>query len=343
MLRGRRVMSESPSRNAAVNLPAPILAISDRTRDTLSRVLYPVLLAAPTVAFAWLWKVGGWDPNLTIMTVYWAYFLVLIGVERLLPFEPAWNRRDGQLRNDLILSALGLPASTLAAIASLWVLTWAIKTFEPLVSLNVWPVHWPFAVQLILGVLLWDFGNNLAHRWAHKVPFIWRLHAVHHAAPRLSVVNTGRFHPLDLAKSVIIGAPIPFLLGVPDDIAWWYAALNAFTGILTHANIHLQCGVFNQFWSTPNTHRLHHSPDVHETDTNYGEVTLIWDRLWGTYLKPTGVTPRNVGLGPECPVSTGLLDTLIHPFTLRGHRAPAEKRIVSLEPGQAGPAVAARE
>ena len=336
-------MSESPSRNAAVNLPAPILAISDRTRDTLSRVLYPVLLAVPTVAFAWLWKVGGWDPNLTIMTVYWAYFLVLVCVERLLPFEPAWNRRDGQLKNDLILSALGLPASTLAAIASLWVLTWAIKTFEPLVSLNVWPVHWPFVVQLILGVLLWDFGNNLAHRWAHKVPFIWRLHAVHHAAPRLSVVNTGRFHPLDLAKSVIIGAPIPFLLGVPDDIAWWYGALNAFTGILTHANIHLQCGIFNLFWSTPNTHRLHHSPDVRETDTNYGEVTLIWDRLWGTYLKPTGVTPRNVGLGPDCLVSTRFWDTLIHPFTLRGHRAPVGKRIATLEPGQAGPAVTARE
>ena len=336
-------MSESPSRNIAMRAPAPALAISDRTRDTLSRVLYPVLLGLPLGAFALLWKTAGWDPNLTIMAVYWAYFLVLVGVERLLPFEPAWNRRDGQLKNDLILSALGLPASTLAAIASLWLLTWAIKTFEPLLSLNVWPVHWPFAVQLVLGVLLWDLGNNLAHRWAHKVPFMWRFHVVHHAAPRLTVVNTGRFHPFDLAKSVIIGAPIPFLLGVPDEIAWWYAAFNAFTGILTHANIHLQCGIFNEFWSTPNTHRLHHSPDVRETDTNYGEVTMIWDRLLGSYLKPTGVTPRNVGLGADCLVSTRLWDTLIHPLTLRGHRAPVERRIANLEPGQAGPAVTARE
>jgi sterol desaturase/sphingolipid hydroxylase (fatty acid hydroxylase superfamily) len=336
-------MSESPSRNIAMRAPASALAISDRTRDTLSRVLYPVLLGLPLGAFALLWKTAGWDPNLTIMAVYWAYFLVLVGVERLLPFEPAWNRRDGQLKNDLILSALGLPASTLAAIASLWLLTWAIKTFEPLLSLNVWPVHWPFAVQLVLGVLLWDLGNNLAHRWAHKVPFMWRFHVVHHAAPRLTVVNTGRFHPFDLAKSVIIGAPIPFLLGVPDEIAWWYAAFNAFTGILTHANIHLQCGIFNEFWSTPNTHRLHHSPDVRETDTNYGEVTMIWDRLLGSYLKPTGVTPRNVGLGADCLVSTRLWDTLIHPLTLRGHRAPVERRIANLEPGQAGLPIAGHE
>ena len=336
-------MSESPSRNIAMRAPASALAISDRTRDTLSRVLYPVLLGLPVGAFALLWKTAGWDPNLTIMAVYWAYFLVLVGVERLLPFEPAWNRRDGQLKNDLILSALGLPASTLAAIASLWLLTWAIKTFEPLLSLNVWPVHWPFAVQLVLGVLLWDLGNNLAHRWAHKVPFMWRFHVVHHAAPRLTVVNTGRFHPFDLAKSVIIGAPIPFLLGVPDEIAWWYAAFNAFTGILTHANIHLQCGIFNEFWSTPNTHRLHHSPDVRETDTNYGEVTMIWDRLLGSYLKPTGVTPRNVGLGADCLVSTRLWDTLIHPLTLRGHRAPVERRIANLEPGQAGLPIAGHE
>lgn len=332
-------MNESPSRNIAMNSPVLGRATSDRTKDVLSRVLYPVLLAAPLGAFAWLWKTVGWDPNLTIMTVYWAYFLILVGVERLLPFEPAWNRRDGQLRNDLIMSALGLPASTLAAIASLWLLTWAIKTFEPLLSLNVWPVHWPFAVQLVLGVLLWDLGNNLAHRWAHKVQFMWRFHVVHHAAPRLTVVNTGRFHPFDLAKSVIIGAPIPFLLGVPDEIAWWYGAFNAFTGILTHANIHLQCGIFNEFWSTPNTHRLHHSPLVHETDTNYGEVTMIWDRLLGSYMKPTGVTPRNVGLGPDCLVSTRLWDVLIHPLTFRGHRAPVERRIANLEPGQAGPPI----
>ena len=333
-------MSESPPRNIAMSPPAPILDLPDRTRDLLSRVLYPVLLAVPLGAFAWLWKIVGWDPNLTIMAVYWSWFLVLVGVERLLPFEPAWNRGDRQLKNDLILSALGLPASTLAAMASLWLLTWAIKTFEPLLSLNIWPVHWPFAVQLVLGVLLWDLGNNLAHRWAHKVPLIWRFHAVHHAAPRMTVVNTGRFHPFDLAKSVIIGAPIPFLLGVPDEITWWYAAFNTFTGILTHANIHLKCGIFNEFWSTPNTHRLHHSPYVHETDTNYGEVTLIWDRLLGSYMRPTGATPRNVGLGADCLVSTRLWDTLIHPLTLRGHRAPVERRIANLKPGQAGPPLA---
>jgi Fatty acid hydroxylase superfamily len=172
--------------------------------------------------------------------------------------------------------------------------------------------------------------------------------AVHVEVPRgpprrSTPYRTGRFHPFDLAKSVIIGAPIPFLLGVPDEIAWWYAAFNAFTGILTHANIHLQCGIFNEFWSTPNTHRLHHSPDVRETDTNYGEVTMIWDRLLGSYLKPTGVTPRNVGLGADCLVSTRLWDTLIHPLTLRGHRAPVERRIANLEPGQAGLPIAGHE
>ena len=66
MSRGRRKMSESPSRNIAMRAPASALAISDRTRDTLSRVLYPVLLGLPLGAFALLWKTAGWDPNLTI-------------------------------------------------------------------------------------------------------------------------------------------------------------------------------------------------------------------------------------------------------------------------------------
>ena len=73
-------MSESPPRNIAMSPPAPILDLPDRTRDLLSRVLYPVLLAVPLGAFAWLWKIVGWDPNLTIMAVYWSWFLVLVGV-----------------------------------------------------------------------------------------------------------------------------------------------------------------------------------------------------------------------------------------------------------------------
>ena len=63
------------------------------------------------------------------------------------------------------------------------------------------------------------------------------------------------------------------LLGVPAEIALWYAALYIYIGLLTHANIKLRCGVFNPFLNTPELHRWHHSPVRAETDTNFGEVT----------------------------------------------------------------------
>jgi sterol desaturase/sphingolipid hydroxylase (fatty acid hydroxylase superfamily) len=309
----------------------------ERGKQVLPNVLYPILLVIPLCVWVWLWKGAGWDVSIAIQVVYWGYLPIIIALEHLLPFERAWIPNDGQLKNDLILTASSVAVNALATVVCLWAIAWAIKTFQPLVSLNVWPTHWPLLVQLVPGILLWDLGNHLAHRWSHEVPLLWRFHAVHHSAPRLSVVNTGRFHPFDVIKSVVIGAPIPVLLGVPAEVSLWYAAFNSFNAILVHANIRLQCGIFNSFLNTPNLHRWHHSPHRKETDTNYGEATVVWDRLFGTYMHPSGRPHRNVGLGTAVPVSAKLLEALVQPLTPRGHRASGAHLIASLEAGEAGP------
>jgi len=305
--------------------------------EPVKRVLYPILLGFPLCVWVFLWKRIGWDASIALQIVYWAYLAVLVVLEQIIPFEKAWLKNDGQLKNDLILSLSSVAVNSLVAVVFLWLFTWAIKTYGPQVSLNVWPVHWPFLIQVILGIVLWDLGNNLAHRWAHKVPFLWRFHAVHHSAPRLSVINTGRFHPIDIAKSVVIGAPLPLLLGVPAEITLWYAAFNVFIGITTHANIDVQCGIFNSFLSTPNLHRWHHSPHPIEADTNFGEATVVWDRVFGTYRNPSRPPRRNVGLGAAVRVSAKLLDELIQPLTPGGHCASDANLIRNLEPGDAGP------
>lgn len=301
-----------------------------------SRLLYPLLLAVPLVSWAALWQGLAWDPGIALLAVYWTYLAVLAALERRYPFEPAWTRSDGQLANDLVLSVTAVAVNSLATVACLAVLGWAFAALGPSVSLDVWPTHWPMWLQVLLGIPLWDLGNHLAHRWAHKVPLLWRFHAVHHSAPRLSVVNTGRFHPLDVVKSVAIGAPIPLLLGVPADVSMWYAAFNVFTGVLTHCNLNLDCGPFNAILSTPNLHRWHHSPRQRETDTNFGEATVIWDRLFGTYFNPDARPPRNVGLGREWRVSSRMFEALLQPLLPRGHAARDADRIRELEAGNAG-------
>src|SRR5882724_11185789 len=302
-------------------------------RNTFSYLLYPTLLTGALALWAIMWMRFGWDADITMQLVYWAFIAVLLVLERVHPFEPAWNRKDGQLRNDIILSIVTIALSGFATVVCLGALTWAIKTYQPLVSLQIWPAHLPLLVQVIPGIVLWDLGNHLAHRWAHLVPLLWRFHSLHHSAPRLSVINAGRFHPIDIVKSVVIGSPIPILLGVPAEIAEWFAALYLFGGILTHANIDLRCTFFSRFINTPDLHRWHHSPHREETDTNYGEVTVAWDRLFGSYVFHARGARRNLGLGYTVPVSRHLLEAFWQPLTPAGHRAGPENRIVSLPEG----------
>jgi sterol desaturase/sphingolipid hydroxylase (fatty acid hydroxylase superfamily) len=311
--------------------------------NKFSYLLYPALLSGALALWAIMWMRYGWDADITMQLVYWAFIAVLLILERVHPFEPAWNRKDGQLRNDIILSVVTIALSGLATVVCLGALTWAIKTYQPLVSLQIWPAHLPLLVQVIPGIVLWDLGNHLAHRWAHVVPVLWRFHSLHHSAPRLSVINAGRFHPIDIVKSVIIGSPIPVLIGVPAEIAEWYAAFYLFAGILTHANVKLPCGFFSYFMNTPELHRWHHSPIPVETDTNYGEVTMFWDRLFGSYVYRSSVSRLNVGLGRTdvpghvpLPVSARLFESVLQPLTPGSHRATAEHRIRSLPPGDAG-------
>lgn len=312
------------------------MIVSAHTKDALSRVLYPILLGLPLGLWAWMWYGAGWDPSVALQVVYWGSFALLLFLERLIPFERAWLKNDGQIKNDLSYTVVALAANSLATVVCLWLLVWLIKSVEPVLSFHVWPTQWPFVVQVILGIAIWDLGNHLAHRWAHKVAFLWRFHSVHHAAPRLSVINTGRLHPFDVVKSVAIGAPIPVLLGVPEDVSLWYAAFNVFIGQLTHSNVNLKCGVFNYFLSTPNLHRWHHSPYRQETDTNFGETTMIWDRVFGTYFNPARTPRRNVGLGADARVSRKLWESLFHPFTPKGHRASGANLIAELPAGDAG-------
>jgi ornithine lipid hydroxylase len=193
--------------------------------------------------------------------------------------------------------------------------------------------HFPQGVANALASRRADFGNYLAHRWSHTVPLLWRFHAVHHSAGRLSVINAGRTHPIDAFKYTVIGSPIPILLGAPGEIAMWYGGLLVFGGLLTHCNIDMPCGLFNYVLNTPEQHRWHHSRNQPETDTNYGEATMLWDLMLGTFLHPDRRPPRDVGV--DVPVSTRLIQQLVQPLTPAGHR-PGQSTIPALPRGEAG-------
>jgi sterol desaturase/sphingolipid hydroxylase (fatty acid hydroxylase superfamily) len=289
-------------------------------RTILSYTLWPFFLVATLASLKYLWD-SGVDPELATFYVYVGFFVVLLITEHLLPYKKAWLKNiDGQTPIDLTLTLLYFIVTSLAIVVVLHVLVWLIDNYQALVSLNVWPTEWPLWAQIVLGIIITDFGNNLAHHMSHEIPVLWRFHSVHHSAPRITVINTGRFHPVDVIQSLIVGTPIPFFLGAPQEVILWYAAINAYLGIMTHSNIDFKCSIFNYIFNTPNVHRWHHSRIISEGNNNYGEVTILWDRFFGTYFYPDPEgrnPPVNVGTATRVPKS--FLGLLIKPVTLKGY------------------------
>ena len=140
-------------------------------------------------------------------------------------------------------------------------------------------------------------------------------------------------HPINALFATILGMPIPILIGIQADVAIWYFGLITYGGILTHSNIDMRCGLFSYVMNTPELHRWHHSRYQQETDTNYGEVTTLWDHLFGTYYHPKRRPPRDVGV--DFAVSAELIQQLIQPLMPAGYQ-PGPSVIPALPAGEAG-------
>ena len=136
------------------------------------------------------------------------------------------------------------------------------------------------------AVLLLDLTIYGQHVMFHAVPFLWRLHRLHHADLEFDVTTGLRFHPGEIVISMLIKLAAILALGVaPIAVLAFDVVLNA-TSMFNHGNIRLPAQfdrVLRLFVVTPDMHRVHHSIDRRETDSNFGFNVPWWDRLFGTY------------------------------------------------------------
>lgn len=141
--------------------------------------------------------------------------------------------------------------------------------------------------ETVLAILIFDFAIWAQHLITHKVPVLWRLHRVHHADRDIDVTTAIRFHPVEIALSMLLKIGLVYLLG-PSALAiiLFEIILNG-TAMFNHANMRLPLGVdrvLRLFLVTPDMHRVHHSVKRREHDSNYGFSLSVWDRLFGTYI-----------------------------------------------------------
>ena len=141
-------------------------------------------------------------------------------------------------------------------------------------------------VAAVLSVVVMDFAIYLQHVMFHAVPVFWRIHRMHHADLDFDVTTGIRFHPIEIVLSMLIKFAIIIVLGPPIvSVIVFEVLLNA-TSMFNHGNVwipHKIDRILRWFAVTPDMHRVHHSVEAYETNTNFG-FNMPWcDRLLGTY------------------------------------------------------------
>jgi sterol desaturase/sphingolipid hydroxylase (fatty acid hydroxylase superfamily) len=145
----------------------------------------------------------------------------------------------------------------------------------------------PFGLAVILSMLLLDLAIYLQHVMFHAVPALWRLHRMHHADLDFDATTGLRFHPIEILISMAIKLALVAALGPPAVAVLLFEIILNATALFNHANINLPRPVDRWLrWIvvTPDMHRVHHSVDPRETNSNYGFNLPWWDRLMGTYV-----------------------------------------------------------
>lgn len=209
------------------------------------------------------------------------------------------------------------------ALVDWWLLPWvqANVPMDPASAmLSLAPL--PAWAQAIVGVLVLDLADWALHWLHHQVRPLWLIHTVHHSDPHLDATTSLRHHPLDVLVALAWQVALLWLVGLPMWVLLLRGAIGAPIGLWQHANLRLPAAVdraLGYVLATPAIHRVHHSPRVDETNSNYGQMFSFWDRLFGTYREPRHDVVADYGLArlaaPEWQGVGGMLAT---PFKARG-------------------------
>jgi len=166
---------------------------------------------------------------------------------------------------------------------------WAIANDFGLLQ---WLPEMPLWAYGLLGMLLLDLvGAYFVHWTEHKVKWMWRFHLVHHADTHVDTTTANRHHPGESVFRFVFTTAAVVLTGAPMWLVFLYQALSVALSQFNHANINLPESVDKVLsWVivTPNMHHVHHHYIQPYTDTNYGNIFSIWDRLFGTFAREKG-------------------------------------------------------
>jgi len=168
-----------------------------------------------------------------------------------------------------------------------------VKSADYVMANNFGILNWlpemPMWMYLMTGVLPMDFiGAYVPHFIEHKIKPLWMIHLVHHTDHKVDTTTANRHHPLESVIRYSFTLVGVFIIGAPIGIVMLYQSLSLVATQFSHANIKLPKKVdyiLSYVLVSPDMHKIHHHHVLPYTDSNYGNIFSIWDRLFGTYMK----------------------------------------------------------
>lgn len=189
-----------------------------------------------------------------------------------------------------LLTSLAINA--IFGIASVAAVAWTASTGFGLLHV----VSFPPLVELLAALVVFDFtAQYWAHYLLHKVRWMWRLHVVHHSDTKVDATTGARLHPGDYAVREVFALGALLVTGAPLGFYVVYRVTTIFFTFLTHANVAPPArldAALSWVFVTPNMHKFHHHFERPWTDTNFGGILSIWDRLFGTFVYGDPLTVR---------------------------------------------------
>lgn len=181
-------------------------------------------------------------------------------------------------------------------------------------------VELPIWSAVVVSIFALDLSRYVFHRLHHQVPVLWRVHAVHHTDLDYDFTTALRFHPIEALIATAWAFALIAALGPPVEAVIAYEVVSAAVSIAQHANAKLPSSLdrlLRLVLVTPDVHRIHHSAQRQETDSNFGTVFPFWDRLFATYRAAPALGHERMQIGLEEYRDRSCLTVpamLLHPF-----------------------------
>ena len=236
--------------------------------------------------------------------------LIYVPLERLWPQYPEQGTfRKGWVQDTVYFMSTHLPLQILSFLVLLPA-TQATK-YLGVPALQQFIARMPWLLQFFLAVVVADLAEYIVHYALHKVPFLWRFHAIHHSSKALDWIAGSRSHFVDdtLVRGLVLA---PLMLGFSQSIILWYLIFVTLHATWTHCNFGPNVKWLEKFLVMPRYHHWHHTSQKEGIDKNFA-IHFPWiDKLFGTYYFPDK-WPDLYGLDGE-EISPNFIGQTIHPF-----------------------------